>query len=131
MARNRILELQQSTEGKWEYIPDPDESEIKDNADFLTSMELALRLVPVYRSSHPRVKAQDISLDTIINILPEWLKDTIYAIGVLAELLMTRFMIDGKWVKFSKWRIGWNFMSLIMIYKAAKDIVKEFKKPSE
>lgn len=131
MARYRILELQQSAEGVWEYIPDPDESEVKQNLDFLTSMELALRLVPINRSGHPLVTAQDLSLDTIINILPEWLKDTIYAISVLAELLTSRFMVDGKWVKFSKWRIGWNFMSLIMIYKAAKDIVKAFKKPSE
>lgn len=128
MAKSQLLELQE-VDGKWEYIPDPDESEVKESIFFLSGIDLALQL----RHQDPAryVRAEDISLHTIIQILPEWLKDTIYAVSVLAELLTTRFMVDGKWVKFSKWKIGWNFMSLIMIYKAAKNIVKTFKKPSE
>lgn len=40
-------------------------------------------------------------------------------------------MVDGKWVKISKWKLAWNFVSLVMIFKAAMDIVKAFKNPSD
>lgn len=132
MARNRVLELQEGIDGKWEYIPEPDESDIRNNLLFLTSIELSLRMRPWGNPSIPRsiVKAQDISIQTILDILPEWLKDTIYAISVLAEILTTRFMKDGHWVKIKWINVGWNFMSLIVVFRAAKDIVKAFKKPS-
>jgi len=128
MAQNRILQLKQDISGKWEYIPDPDESEIKENIYFLYGLDLALQVSLALDRS---IKPGDISMETIIHIIPEWLKDAIYAISVMADLFLTRFMKDGKWVKFKWINVGWNFMSLVMLYRAAKDIVKAFKKPGD
>ena len=125
MVHDQLLQFEQDASGKFIYTPQPDEQEFMDALHFNTSYELALRL----RESEPNwVQSQWISEETIIKILPDWLKNVIIAIGILGELLINRFMEDGKWVKLSKWKVGWNIKSLIMLYLAAKDVVKAFKK---
>lgn len=125
MVHERILQFEQDADGVFTYVPDPDESEIDRNKLFLYELELGIR------AKRDLVLAQELSLSHLLSLLPEWLKDAIYSISLLAQLLTSRFMQNGKWVKFSKWKLGWNFMSLIMLYRVAKDIVKAFKNPSQ
>lgn len=126
---NKMLQLEADATGRFVYVPEPDESEVRTSNAILSSISLALQ----FRENHS-ISASSADLGPygyLVEVLPEWFKDVIFAITVFAQLLVDRFMVDGKWVKISRWNIVWNFISLVMVFKAGRDIVKAFKNRSD
>lgn len=115
------LHFNKDETGKYVYVPEPDESAFLD----------ALSRVHFWNAyNQPDDVSAEITEPTFLAIMPEWLRDVIAAIAILGELLITRFMKDGKWVPIKWHRIAWNFTSLVLLFKAARQIIKLFKNDS-